>query len=63
MKIQKTLLKAILAGVSLAATQTACEKAPVEKISNTKCVKPDTLVVPTHENPPALPNCPACGMG
>lgn len=59
MKLSKSLLQAIAAGVIVAAATTSCEKIKEEVDKNS----PENVIKKTFENENETYDCPACGMG
>lgn len=66
MKISKSLLQAILAGVTLGATATSCDTIKKDfeiQEAVDKCDNPDVNRNTNPQTPDPFYNCPACGMG
>jgi hypothetical protein len=61
MKISKSLLQAIMVGVTLGTAATSCEMYEKEKIHFKTCIE-NCQIDHTKHNVPEDP-CPACGMG
>ncbi|KAA5535016.1 hypothetical protein F0919_10485 [Taibaiella lutea] len=66
MKLSKSLLGAILVGVTVQTAVTSCNKKSNETFKPTSEAQanPESQANPTNQNPNSVPSeCPACGMG
>ena len=62
MKISKSLLQAIVVGLTLGTTASSCELFEKEQIHHKSCNE-NCQIDHTVNPEPELNNCPACGMG
>lgn len=62
MKIKKTILTAMIVGMTIGASASACEKVDIQQEVQDENCDDMPIVVDDHQNPTPEP-CPLCGLG